>query len=129
MVVSVRLGDPASALVAVPPGVDTGGRLRVPGWLVLIWQNRKSRVGMLMVASMVLLALIAPLITVAHPNDFNLLATKQAPSWHHLFGTTDQGSDIFSQVALGARNGCSHGGGRDPSRSIQEEHHQHPVEH
>jgi ABC-type dipeptide/oligopeptide/nickel transport system permease subunit len=56
-----------------------------------------------MVASMVLLALIAPLITVAHPNDFNLLATKQAPSWHHLFGTTDQGSDIFSQVALGAR--------------------------
>ena len=49
------------------------------------------------------IALIAPLITVAHPNDFNLLATRQAPSWHHLFGTTDQGSDIFSQVAIGAR--------------------------
>jgi peptide/nickel transport system permease protein len=32
-----------------------------------------------------------------------LLAARQAPSWHHLFGTTDQGSDIFSQVALGAR--------------------------
>src|SRR5262249_50281407 len=24
-------------------------------------------------------------------------------SWHHLFGTTDQGSDIFSQVVVGAR--------------------------
>ena len=49
------------------------------------------------------IALIAPLISVAHPNDFNLLAARQAPSWHHLFGTTDQGSDIFSQVVLGAR--------------------------
>jgi ABC-type dipeptide/oligopeptide/nickel transport system permease subunit len=42
-------------------------------------------------------------VSVAHPNDFNLLAARQAPSWHHLFGTTDQGSDIFSQVVLGAR--------------------------
>jgi ABC-type dipeptide/oligopeptide/nickel transport system permease subunit len=49
------------------------------------------------------IALIAPLISVAHPDEFNLLAAKQAPSWHHLFGTTDQGSDIFSQVVVGAR--------------------------
>jgi peptide/nickel transport system permease protein len=52
---------------------------------------------------MVTVAAIAPLISVAHPNDFNLLAARQAPSWHHLFGTTDQGSDIFSQVVVGAR--------------------------
>ena len=56
-----------------------------------------------MVSFVVVIALIAPLISVDHPNDFNLLAARQAPSWHHLFGTTDQGSDIFSQVALGAR--------------------------
>ena len=72
--------DPTIDLPLAAPPARVHGRLRVPGWLVLIWQNRKSRVGMLMVASMVLLALIAPLITVAHPNDFNLLATKQAPS-------------------------------------------------
>jgi ABC-type dipeptide/oligopeptide/nickel transport system permease subunit len=52
---------------------------------------------------MVLIALIAPLNSVDHPNDFNILATRQAPSLHHLFGTTDQGSDIFSQVVVGAR--------------------------
>jgi peptide/nickel transport system permease protein len=80
-----------------------GGRLRVPGWLVLLLGNAKSRTGFVMVGFMVIVALIAPLISVAHPNDFNLLATRQAPSWHHLFGTTDQGSDIFSQVVLGAR--------------------------
>jgi peptide/nickel transport system permease protein len=79
------------------------GRVRVPGWLVLLLRNRKSLIGLVMVAFVVVIALIAPLISVAHPNDFNILATRQAPSWHHLFGTTDQGSDIFSQVVLGAR--------------------------
>ena len=79
------------------------GRVRIPGWLVLLVRNRKSLTGLVMVAFVVVIALIAPLISVAHPNDFNILATRQAPSWNHLFGTTDQGSDIFSQVVLGAR--------------------------
>jgi peptide/nickel transport system permease protein len=56
-----------------------------------------------MVGFVVFIAVIAPLIADAHPNDFNILATRQAPSWNHLFGTTDQGSDIFSQVVVGAR--------------------------
>jgi peptide/nickel transport system permease protein len=79
------------------------GRIRIPGWLAVLLRNPKSRTGLLIVAFMVVVALIAPLISVAHPNDFNLLASRQAPSWHHLFGTTDQGSDIFSQVVVGAR--------------------------
>jgi peptide/nickel transport system permease protein len=95
--------DPTLDLSLAAPPARVHGRLRVPGWLLLIWRNRKSRIGLLMVVSMVVFALIAPLISVAHPNEFNILATRQAPSWHHLFGTTDQGSDIFSQVALGAR--------------------------
>src|SRR5204863_220080 len=95
--------DPTIDLPLAAPPARVRGRVRVPGWLLLIWRNRKSRIGFLMVASMVLIALIAPLISVAHPNEFNLLAARQAPSWHHLFGTTDQGSDIFSQVVLGAR--------------------------
>ena len=96
--------DPTMDLaLAAPPRRVSRGRLRVPGWLVLLLRNRKSRLGIVMVAFMVVVALVAPLISVAHPNDFNLLATRQAPSWNHLFGTTDQGSDIFSQVVLGAR--------------------------
>jgi len=87
--------------LAAPPRRARG--VRVPGWLVLLLRNRKSLTGIAMVAFMVIVALIAPLISVAHPNDFNLLAARQAPSWNHLFGTTDQGSDIFSQVVLGAR--------------------------
>ena len=96
--------DPTLELsLAAPPRRVRGGRLRVPGWLALLLRNPKSLTGLAIVGFMVVVALIAPLISVAHPNDFNLLAARQAPSWHHLFGTTDQGSDIFSQVVLGAR--------------------------
>jgi peptide/nickel transport system permease protein len=95
--------EPALDLPLAAPPTRVRGRVRVPGWLLLLWRNRKSRTGMLMVGFMVVIALIAPLISVAHPDEFNLLAARQAPSWHHLFGTTDQGSDIFSQVVVGAR--------------------------
>src|SRR4051794_1058302 len=75
----------------------------VPGWAKLLLRNPKSRIGLLMVGFMVIIALIAPWISVHNPNAFDFYAAKQAPSWHHLMGTTDQGSDIFSQVVLGAR--------------------------
>jgi peptide/nickel transport system permease protein len=52
---------------------------------------------------MVLVAIFAPLIATHDPTAFSLLDAKQSPSWHHLFGTTDQGTDIFSQVVLGTR--------------------------
>ena len=81
----------------------TRGRLHLPGWLSLLLANPKSRFGILVVVFMVVVAVIAPWISVSNPTDFNILAIRQAPSWHHLFGTTDQGSDIFSQVALGTR--------------------------
>jgi len=97
--------DPrALDLPAAPPVARRRSRrFRVPGWLVLLLGNRKSCIGLAMVGLVVVVAVIAPLISVAHPNDFNILATRQAPSWNHLFGTTDQGSDIFSQVVMGSR--------------------------
>ncbi len=66
-------------------------------------RNPKSRLGLVMVGFMVVVALIAPLVSVSDPTGFSILAARQAPSWHHLFGTTDQGSDIWSQVVLGTR--------------------------
>lgn len=76
---------------------------RMPGWLSLMLSNPKSRFGLILIGFMLIVAVIAPWISVNNPTDFNILATRQAPSWHHLFGTTDQGSDIFSQVVLGTR--------------------------
>jgi peptide/nickel transport system permease protein len=89
--------------IATPPVARGRGRLRLPGWLTLLLGNPKARIGLFMVSAVVFVALIAPLISVSDPNGFSLLDARQAPSWHHLFGTTDQGSDIFSQVVVGAR--------------------------
>jgi len=91
------------ALELAPPPVVSKSRLPIPGWLELLLRNPKSRVGLAMVGFMIFVAVVAPLISVSDPTGFDLYAARQAPSWHHLFGTTDQGSDIFSQVVLGAR--------------------------
>ena len=93
--------EPALDLSLAAPQRRKG--FRVPGWVRLLLGNPKSRLGAAMVAFVVIIAVIAPLISVDDPNAFNLLDRGQAPSWDHLFGTTDQGSDIFSQVVLGAR--------------------------
>jgi peptide/nickel transport system permease protein len=81
----------------------TRSGLHVPSWLAVLLANPKSRFGLGLVAFMIVVAVIAPWISVDNPTDFNILATRQSPSWNHLFGTTDQGSDIFSQVVLGTR--------------------------
>ena len=94
---------PALDLSLDAPKRTAGRRFRVPHWLLLVLSNPKSRLGLGMVGVVVIVAVIAPWISVSDPNGFNLLAARQAPSWNHLFGTTDQGSDIFSQVVLGAR--------------------------
>jgi ABC-type dipeptide/oligopeptide/nickel transport system permease subunit len=79
-------------------------RFSMPTWVAMLLRNPKGRAGLVFFGGMVLLALIAPLIADrATATDFNLLATRQAPSLHHLFGTTDQGSDVWAQVVWGAR--------------------------
>jgi peptide/nickel transport system permease protein len=74
----------------------------MPNWLSLLLDNRKSRVGLGILLFITFFAIIAPLISVPDPMAFSLDA-RQAPSLHHLFGTTDQGGDVFSQVVVGAR--------------------------
>src|SRR5438445_12467275 len=94
--------SPPDALPLIAPRRALGGRFAIPGWLSLLLRNPKSRFGLSLVLFMIVIALIAPLISVSDRTGFDVNAVKQSRSWHHLFGTTDQGSDIFSQVVLGA---------------------------
>lgn len=88
--------------LAAPAPVRTR-RPTAPQWLRLLLSNPKSRGGLIVLAAMILVALFAPLIATHDPEAFSLLDSRQSPSWHHLFGTTDQGADVFSQVVIGAR--------------------------
>jgi peptide/nickel transport system permease protein len=79
-------------------------RIKAPGWLVLLLKNPKGRVGLSIVLGMTLLAIISPLIAdPASATNFSVTAVRLAPTWHHLFGTTDQGEDVWAGVVVGAR--------------------------
>jgi peptide/nickel transport system permease protein len=99
----IQVLDETPVVAVVPPVASSGRRLRGPGWLRQLLANPKSPGGIVVLTVMVLVAIFAPLIATHDPTAFSLLDAKQSPSWHHLFGTTDQGTDIFSQVVLGTR--------------------------
>jgi peptide/nickel transport system permease protein len=95
--------QPMIELPAATPFVRSK-RTLVPGWLLLLLGSRKARVGLGIVLGMLLLGLLAPvLIPASKATEFSLLDARQHPSLHHIFGTTDQGTDVFAQVAWGAR--------------------------
>lgn len=95
--------QPMLELPATTPFVRSR-RTLVPGWLVLLLGSPKARVGLGVLLGMVLLALLAPLLVPASKaTEFSLLDARQSPSFQHVFGTTDQGTDVFAQVAWGAR--------------------------
>jgi len=96
------------APLAAPSGRKR--RFGIPGWLLLMLGNPKERVGLTIVFGMVLLGLLAPLLVDASKaTEFSLLDARQSPSFHHVFGTTDQGVDVFAQVAWGARRSLALG--------------------
>jgi peptide/nickel transport system permease protein len=95
-------GELTPALPLAAPG-RAHRRLRMPSWLRLLLANPKSRFGLIVIGTMITVAIFAPLIATHDPNAFSLLYAHKGPSSTHFFGTTDQGTDIFSQVVWGAR--------------------------
>lgn len=59
-------------------------------------------VGIVALAAIILIAIIAPLLTPFGPRDVTC-APFEKPSLAHLFGCDDAGHDIFAQVIYGAR--------------------------
>jgi peptide/nickel transport system permease protein len=95
------------------PGPTSGGRRRrkiVPGWVKLLLATPKGRIGVAVMLGMIIIAAIAPLLAKSSAaTEFSLLDARQSPSFHHLFGTTDQGSDVFAEVIWGARRSLALG--------------------
>jgi peptide/nickel transport system permease protein len=105
--VSADEGVPGAEIV--PLGLPLAARVRrrrrlsIPLWLRLLLGNPKSRFGLIVIAFMLAVAVFAPLIATHDPTAYSLFDARKGPSLHHLFGTTDQGTDIFSQVVWGTR--------------------------
>jgi peptide/nickel transport system permease protein len=71
-------------------------------WWQVLWSAKKARIGIVILAVYVLVALFAPLIAPHDPLDgsFPPLAPPSSTNW---LGTTTSGQDIASQLIYGAR--------------------------
>lgn len=75
---------------------------RVPQWLRILWANRKSRVGVVLLSVFVLTAAFAPVLAPYDAESTEFGGSLPA-SGDHWLGTTQQGQDVFSQLIHGAR--------------------------
>ncbi len=75
--------------------------------LARVWRqlrrNRLSLIGSLIVASLVLIALAAPLLGLSNPVKLNIPQRFLPPGPGHWFGTDQLGRDVLSRVVYGAR--------------------------
>ena len=72
-------------------------------WLVLIFQNKKAAVGIVLLILLALVAIFAPLIAPYGYEEMQTGANMAGPSWQHPMGTDNFGRDIFSRVIYGTR--------------------------
>ena len=76
-------------------------------WLAWLWRkvrrNRLSLIGSLIVMSLALVALSAPLLDLANPVKLNVPHRFLPPGPGHWFGTDQLGRDVLSRVVYGAR--------------------------
>jgi peptide/nickel transport system permease protein len=65
--------------------------------------NPLAMTGFIIIITMFLLALLAPLIAPYDPDAFDVKAILLSPSWEHWMGTDGLGRDVFSRMLYGGR--------------------------
>ena len=66
-------------------------------------RNKLAMLGALIIFSLAVVAVIAPLIAPFNPNQQDILHRLEPPSHKHPLGTDDLGRDLFSRVIYGTR--------------------------
>ncbi|MBM3571398.1 MAG: ABC transporter permease, partial [Alphaproteobacteria bacterium] len=68
-----------------------------------VWRSPTGRIGLVLVAIVVLMALFADVIATHNPARIAVTKRFQAPSWEHLLGTDQLGRDLWSRLVHGTR--------------------------
>lgn len=74
-----------------------------PNWWQRFKRNRLAVIGACIIITMIVLAIIGPMVSPYSYADQSLLEANQGPSLVHLFGTDTLGRDIYTRVMYGAR--------------------------
>jgi peptide/nickel transport system permease protein len=83
--------------------IAVAGELPPGRFLRALSQNRLSWLGFLLLATIVLGALLAPLLAPHDPLEQNILARLEPPSAEFWLGTDSYGRDVLSRLIYGAR--------------------------
>jgi len=73
----------------------------VKDFFKIIWRNKMSRVGLIIVSIFILIAIFGPILAAEPKSDFGI--RLKAPSAEHWLGTDYAGRDIFSMFIKGTR--------------------------
>ena len=86
-------------LISEGASVPTGGGGDVRALLLNTW---RGRIGIVVIGISVFVAIFGSLLAPYNPTASSL-DVLAPPSWSHVLGTTENGSDVFSQILVGAR--------------------------
>ena len=78
-------------------------RPRAVGLWRVVRQNPLGAFGFIIIFSLLVVAIFAPLIAPYRVGDVTTGLPTENPSWKHLFGTDNVGRDMFSRVVFGTR--------------------------
>lgn len=68
-----------------------------------IWKNNGAKVGIILLAVIVLACVLSPIIAPYGVNDMDLVNMFKTPSVQHIFGTDSMGRDLFTRLLYGGR--------------------------
>jgi ABC-type dipeptide/oligopeptide/nickel transport system permease subunit len=68
-----------------------------------LWRDTRARIGLIVVAMLLLLAILAPVLARHDPVRVDLLRQFLPPSAEHWMGTDVQGRDVWARLVYGAR--------------------------
>jgi peptide/nickel transport system permease protein len=96
--------DPGTIVVSKPAAEShlPGPLLFVTRAFRTLWSNGKARLGIVILAAMILIAILAPLLAPHSPTSTSF-KPYEGPSSSNWLGTTGNGNDVFSQIVYGAR--------------------------
>lgn len=91
------------AAPVAPPHARSPAAPRAPTLWRRMWKSWQIRIGTGILATLVLVALLAPLVAPFDPARPDVPNRFVLPSREHLFGTDNLGRDIFSRIVFGSR--------------------------
>jgi peptide/nickel transport system permease protein len=94
--------EPTPAGQITPVATQIAPRAERLAWLRRLLRNRKAAFGGSILLFFLLVAVLAPVIAPGNPSNF-VARPGLPPSREHIFGTTGQGQDVFTQTVHGSR--------------------------